>query len=103
MLDPTYLSYFFSRWNRKHTYFFFWPYGYLKNLFFFAVFDKKLKKLKKMKKKQKLKALKGQTDKGNDPKWATSRENLSLGFATRVDSNWPAQLQRQASVLKFRL
>ena len=26
--------------------------------------------------------------------WATSRENLSSGFATRVDSNWPAQPQR---------
>ena len=36
-------------------------------------------------------------------KRATSRENLSLGFATRVDSNRPAQLQRLATVLKFRL
>ena len=35
--------------------------------------------------------------------WASSRENPSSGFATRVDSNWPAQLQRLARVLKFRL
>ena len=33
--------------------------------------------------------------------WATSRENLSSGFATRSDSNQPAQLQRLARVLKF--
>ena len=32
---------------------------------------------------------------------ATSRENLSLGFATRYDSNWPAQLQKLARVLKL--
>ena len=35
--------------------------------------------------------------------WATSRENLSSGFATRWDSNRPAQLMRLARVLKFRL
>ena len=35
--------------------------------------------------------------------WATSRENLSSGFPTREDSNRPAQLQRLARVLKFRL
>ena len=29
---------------------------------------------------------------------ALSRENLSSGFVTRVDSNWPAQLQRLARV-----
>ena len=34
-------------------------------------------------------------------KWATSWENLSLGFATRQDSNWPAQPQRLARVLWF--
>ena len=34
--------------------------------------------------------------------WASSRENLSLGFLTRQDSNWPAQLQSvEARVLKF--
>ena len=33
--------------------------------------------------------------------WATSWENLSLGFPTRVDSNRPAQLQRPDRVLKF--
>ena len=32
---------------------------------------------------------------------ASSRENLSLEFATRVDSNQPAQLQRLARGLKF--
>ena len=31
--------------------------------------------------------------------WATSQENLSLGFATRQDSNRHAQLQRLARVL----
>ena len=30
-----------------------------------------------------------------------SQENLSTVFATRVDSKWPAQLQRLARVLKF--
>ena len=35
--------------------------------------------------------------------WATSRENLSSGFATKVDSNRPAQLQRLARGLIFRL
>ena len=35
--------------------------------------------------------------------WATSRENLSSGFATSKDSNRPAQLMRLARVLKFRL
>ena len=35
--------------------------------------------------------------------WATPRENLSLGFATRQDTNWPAQLQRPARILKFRI
>ena len=34
-------------------------------------------------------------------KWASSRENLSSGFVTRVDSNRPPQLQRLAAVLKF--
>ena len=32
---------------------------------------------------------------------ASLRETLSLGFATRVDSNRPAQLQRLARGLKF--
>ena len=32
---------------------------------------------------------------------ASSRENLSSGFPTRVDSNRPAQLQKLAGVLKF--
>ena len=32
---------------------------------------------------------------------ATSRENLSSGFATRYDSNWPAQRYKLARVLKF--
>ena len=36
-------------------------------------------------------------------KWASSRENLSSGFATRVDSNQAAQLQRLARGLKFRI
>ena len=30
--------------------------------------------------------------------WASSRENLSLEFVTRVDSNRPSQLQRLASL-----
>ena len=34
--------------------------------------------------------------------WASSRENLSLGFATRYDTNRPARLQRLARILKFR-
>ena len=33
--------------------------------------------------------------------WASSRENLSSGFATKVDSNRPAQLQRLARGLKI--
>ena len=37
------------------------------------------------------------------PKWASLQENLSSGFATRVDSNRPAQLMRLARLLKFRL
>ena len=35
--------------------------------------------------------------------WATSRENLSSGFATKVDSNWPVQPQKLARGLKFRI
>ena len=35
--------------------------------------------------------------------WATSQENLSSGFATRVDSNRPAQPQKLGSGLKFRI
>ena len=35
--------------------------------------------------------------------WALSRENLSWGFAIRVDSNWPAQLQKLGRGLKFRI
>ena len=42
-------------------------------------------------------------DKHQGKIWALSRENLSLGFATRVDSNRHAQLMRLARVLKFRL
>ena len=38
-------------------------------------------------------------DAGN--KWASSRENRSSGFATRVDSNQPAQPQKLARGLKF--
>ena len=30
--------------------------------------------------------------------WALSQENLSLGFATRVDSKWPAQPEKLASL-----
>ena len=33
--------------------------------------------------------------------YALSRENLSSGFANRLDSYQPAQLQRQARVLNF--
>ena len=33
--------------------------------------------------------------------WASSRQNLSSGFVTRVVSNWPAQVQRLARGLKF--
>ena len=32
---------------------------------------------------------------------ATTRENLYLGCATRVDSNWPVQLQKLGRGLKF--
>ena len=35
--------------------------------------------------------------------WALSRENLSLGFPIKQYSNQPAQLQRLARNLKFRL
>ena len=35
--------------------------------------------------------------------WASSRENLSSGFATRRDTNRPAQPQKLARVFKFRL
>ena len=35
--------------------------------------------------------------------WTTSRENLSSRFAREVDSNRPAQLQKPARLLKFRL
>ena len=35
--------------------------------------------------------------------WASSWENLYLGFPTRQDSNQPAQLERPARVLKFQL
>ena len=34
---------------------------------------------------------------------ALSQENLPSGFATRYDSNWPAQPQRLLEVLKFRI
>ena len=33
--------------------------------------------------------------------WAMSQENLSSGFATRKDSNRPAQPQKLATGLKF--
>ena len=32
-----------------------------------------------------------------------SRENRSLGFPTRSDTNWPVQSQKQARSLKFRI
>ena len=35
--------------------------------------------------------------------WAMPQENLSSVFATRQDTNWPAQLQRPARILKFRI
>ena len=35
--------------------------------------------------------------------WAPSRENLSSGLSTRWDSNRPAQLQKLARALKFRI
>ena len=35
--------------------------------------------------------------------WTSSRENLSSGFPTRLDSNRPSQLQRLARGFKFRL
>ena len=35
--------------------------------------------------------------------WVTARENLTSGFATRVDSNRPAQLQKLGRALKFRI
>ena len=38
-----------------------------------------------------------------DKKWVSSRENLSSGFATTVDSNRPAQLQKLGRGLKFRI
>ena len=34
-------------------------------------------------------------------KRALSQENLSSGFATRVDSKWPPQVMRLTRVLKF--
>ena len=37
----------------------------------------------------------------NETKWASSREILSSGFATRIDSNRPAQPQKQARGWKF--
>ena len=40
---------------------------------------------------------------GTNIKWASSRENLSSGFATKVDSNRPVRPQKQARVLKFLL
>ena len=36
-------------------------------------------------------------------KWALSHENLSSGFATRIDSNQPAQLQKQVRVMKLQI
>ena len=36
-------------------------------------------------------------------KWASSWETCLREFPTRSDSNWPAQLQKLARVLKFRL
>ena len=38
----------------------------------------------------------------NDINWASSRENLSSGFATKRVSNQSLQLQRLARKLKFR-
>ena len=35
--------------------------------------------------------------------WASSRENMSLGFSTRVDSNRPAQSQKLGRGLKFQV
>ena len=35
--------------------------------------------------------------------WASSRENMSSGFPRKRDSNQPAQLQRMARKLEFRL
>ena len=35
--------------------------------------------------------------------WASTREDLSSGFPTMQDSNQPAQLQRVARELKFRV
>ena len=35
--------------------------------------------------------------------WALLRENLSLGFPTKSDSNQPAQLQRLARKIKIRM
>ena len=35
--------------------------------------------------------------------WATSQENLSSGFPIRVDLNRPAQPQKLARGLKFRI
>ena len=35
--------------------------------------------------------------------WASSRDNLSSGFATRVDSNRPVQPQKLGRDLKFRI
>ena len=35
--------------------------------------------------------------------WATSQENLSSGFATRVDLNWSVQPQKLGRGLKFRI
>ena len=35
--------------------------------------------------------------------WAATQENLSSRFPTKIDSNHPAQLQKLARILKFRL
>ena len=35
--------------------------------------------------------------------WASLRQNLSLGFPSKRDSNQSPQLQRLAGILKFRL
>ena len=43
------------------------------------------------------------TDRSAQTIWASSWENLSSGFPTRVDSNRPAELQGLARVLKFRI
>ena len=35
--------------------------------------------------------------------WATSGENLFWGFSTRLDSNQPVKLQKQARVMKLQM